>query len=245
MKAKATKRYLATNILQSIGIFYLIISILLIGIYLLMLRYSAILEGTVNIRLTGSHSSSALFLFIVGLNSFKENHAFMLQNGVSRKTLFSGLLWVGFGAAMLMTMADFVFDTLSTWGLSGLGVLTMDSAGPFFRGFETNTILQQLILSFLELGTAFFGGLMITTLFYRMNKAGKILVPVGVFLLATASSVDVNVTHSIFAKILLQVAAWTQAGMLNYSVYTVAKILLLLSAFWLLMRKAPIKTNLS
>ena len=47
-----------------------------------------------------------VFLFIAGLNSFKENFGMLLQNGVSRRTMFTGRLLTMVSLCVGMTLMD-------------------------------------------------------------------------------------------------------------------------------------------
>ncbi len=133
---------------------------------------------------------SAITIFIVGLNSFKENFKFFMVNGISRKTqLVSTAVSLGILSA-LFAFIDTINSILFRL-LINLHPLFLQMYAPRY-GIETfkNNLLnfnitpQMLAENFLWLIFLYFFismiGLSITTLYYRMNRSTKIAVSIAV-----------------------------------------------------------------
>ena len=87
---KSAMIYQISEMKKPLLIYYAIIFFLLLASFLtteVFLHISA--NGT---TINGIEISSMIFIFVCGLNSFKEPFRMFLQNGLSRKTLFLSYL---------------------------------------------------------------------------------------------------------------------------------------------------------
>ena len=147
--------------------------------------------SSVRISTTGGlEIASMITIFVVGLNSFKENFKFLSANGMSRKTqLCSTIASLGILSAVFA-----LIDTINSIIFTHVMVyrpMLVQAYGPRY-GYALNVypfrspVLTAQILAedFLWLlCTCFFismVGLWITTLFYRMNRGMKIAVGIAV-----------------------------------------------------------------
>ncbi len=174
MKLKAAVRYYLNDFKKSTMIFYGV----LMALFLIQLLINALLDGNSS---SGSvEFASSIFLFVAGLNAFKAQFRLFLQNGLSRKTLFTGFI-VGLAIlAAAMTLIDLAFG----W-FRGLFVsyhsMYMDRFGSLYKdGSSFQALADGLLWSFLSYVTAGMTGFFITSLYYRMNKALKLIVSIGV-----------------------------------------------------------------
>ena len=175
MKLKAAVRYYLNDFKKPVIIFYGVV----MALFLIQLLMAALLHSD-SAASGGMESASAIFLFVVGLNSFKAQFRLFLQNGLSRKTLFAGFVA---GLALLaaaMTLIDLAFGWFR-------GLFTpytsayMDRFGTLYAdGSSFKALADGLLWSFLAYVTAGMTGLFITCLYYRMNKALKLAVSIGV-----------------------------------------------------------------
>ena len=151
--------------------------------------------------ISGLEMASAITIFVIGLNSFKEDFKFFSVNGISRKTQFCstaaalGILSALF--ALIDTINCIIFSLslyyrpwfLQIYG-SRFGYSNWENVSSFAL---TPQILFEDFLWLLF--TYFFAcmvGYFITTLYYRMNKGLKIAVSIAVpvFLLNGLDALD-------------------------------------------------------
>jgi len=177
MNIKAALKYRLYDSKKPILIYYLAIAGLLLLLFTSFMSIK-ISSGRVN----GMEMASAIFLFVFGMNSFKESFRLFMQNGVSRKTVFVSQLLSALIICATMSLIDNIISFLNKI------IFTSDR-------FSYTGLIEQIygkqgsgismaILSFgfcFSLNLAFLSlGFLITTLYYRMNKGQKIAVSIGV-----------------------------------------------------------------
>lgn len=174
MKIKQAVIYRLKDVRKSILLFYLIVfaSYLLINIL-------ANLESVHVSGMSGLEMSSMIFLLVIGLNSFKPTFYLFVQNGVSRKTMYHSYL-----ISMLISSAIMAFIDAVVFTLIGpkLGIISLFEQ--LYTGFYEDQLLIRLMVTFLWCLTAYFAfcniGYFITVLYYRMNKALKLIISISV-----------------------------------------------------------------
>lgn len=176
MKLKQAFRYQLSDIVKPIVIFYIVIAAIITS---MIVTVAFAFDGTA-MSSNGLEMASFIFLFVCGLNSFKENFRMYLQNSLSRKTLFfsvvSTMVVVSFGMAFI--------DGLIARALTGTGYY--DSL--FIMSYLPYVAKLSPVLSFIaELCWNFFLylfgtmlGLFITIGYYRMNRPAKLCVSIGI-----------------------------------------------------------------
>lgn len=174
MKLKAAVRYYLNDFKRPVIIYYGV----LMTLFVLQLVISALLKVR-NPSSGGMEFATTIFLFVVGLNAFKAPFRLFLQNGLSRKTLYVGVVV----SLCLLAAATTLFDLAFGW-FRGLFVrytsTYMDRFGSMYReGKEMNAFFDGLLWSFLSYLTAGMTGFLITSMYYRMNKALKLIVSIG------------------------------------------------------------------
>lgn len=120
-----------------------------------------------------------IYLFFSSMGSFKENFLMMQQNSVSRKSMFVARLETIGIMSLVMTVCTLVFYYL-TWAVLRIMYMIEGSSDTMALSFaepNSNAILTlvETVCGFLLLMAI---GYFITVLFYRLNKTGKILVPI-------------------------------------------------------------------
>lgn len=171
MKTKEATRYMLQDSLKSCIIFYGVIAFIII--VSLIIKYAL---GVVDMGTSGMGSATFIFLFVVGLNSFKSQFTLFLQNGISRRTMLVGFVLSSLIVALGMGLIDSLYP-LALRGVLGFETTyqMMYSAGTGFGAFA-----MGLIWNVLAYFTALCFGFLVTTLYYRMNKALKLIVSIGV-----------------------------------------------------------------
>lgn len=140
-----------------------------------LLSYLAIrLLVNEQVTIHGIESSSFIFLFVFGLNGFKPYLKMFLQNGISRGTLLISFILSAMAYSLTMTLVDILFTLIFT--------SQMQYRALFGTLYPPNFI-QSLLWTFSAYLTISAAGLLVTVLYYHMNKLAKILFSVFVPLL--------------------------------------------------------------
>lgn len=182
MNIKATTKYQLSDLKKSLGTYYLVILLVVVFFTLIDKLWGNDGSGTYN----GFEFTTIIFLFVCGLNSFKGNFLMMIQNGISRKTMFIGASITFLSVSMFMSIIDrglAIFIDLITKSIDGM----------YFKGFYDIIYshrmaslsgilfeLEAIFITFMMYIAAILAGYFITTLYYRMNKALRVIVSVGV-----------------------------------------------------------------
>ncbi len=184
MRIKSVTKYYFSDLKKSILVFYLI----LIAITIVMGSMLAVVissSDNASVNISGGETATMFFLFIVGLNSFKQSFLFLSANGITRKTQFLGFLAAAFTACIIMAFVDTAYSNILP------EFFTYRSAfRELYEAWADNASSPALILTnFLWIITLYLFsiifGYLVTSLYYRMNKATKIAVSVGVPVLFT------------------------------------------------------------
>lgn len=257
MNIKASYNYQLFDLKKSILVYYFVI----VCVYLFMTTSMAISismsEGT-NVSgqfaFGGMEFATVIFIFITGLCSFKEVFGMLLQNGISRKSMFVGRVLTSLSIAFGMSVLDMIlllvfkavppivgdnlivsslYEQLYLESAQGLGDFKLYITNFFFCFF--------LYLSFTALGY------LITTLYYRMNKAGKIAVsvsvPVGFFIVLPMT--DSYVTGGRISDAMARFADFafglSSKQPVNGMITSILAFALFSALSWLLIRRAAVK----
>ena len=237
-------KYQMNGVKWPLIIYYIVIASLLV----LMGISMSIVQGRARITVGGMEMASMIFMFVVGLNSYKSVFFMMSANGISRKTMFISFL------AMLGAVAAgmALIDTLYVIGMKMAG----DYRTMFEQMYNIETSAQVWIpagfewrlCSYLAAGMA---GYLITILYYRMNKAVKLLVSIGVpvLVLFVWPAADLTWFNGATTKAVGWLIGWA-SGLLSGNPYigVISDIVLtaLLGALcYVALRRAPIKTKTS
>ena len=205
MKLKAAVRYYLNDFKKPVIIFYGVL-LALFGIQLLLATLLKLRDPSSG----GMESATAIFAFVVGLNAFKAPFRLFLQNGLSRKTLYTGFI----AGVLLLAAAMTILDQAFGW-FRGIFVpytsSYMERFGSLYKnGGELRGFFDGLLWSFLSYASAAMTGLMIGSLFYRMNKALKLVVSIGVpaLFIIIIPLIDSLFTHGAITAFLINVVAF-------------------------------------
>ena len=178
MKLKQSIRYQLADFIGPVIIYYGVVIALHIVLCL------AWIFGSIRAYMSGGLSAfSTVFLFICGLCSFHDNLPMHLQNGVSRKTMYTAWLAVTGIVSAVMAAADTVLATLID--LLDLPIWGYGSANLFFTLFDLDGLafgqtlvntLFSILFSFVLLALAMTLGYFIVVFFYRLPVKLRIVV---------------------------------------------------------------------
>ncbi len=246
MNFKAAHKYQLNEYKKSVMIYYLVVFLVIIffGVAI-SIGEEGNFQGT-----GGLEMATVIFLFVVGLNSFKETFLMLIQNGISRKTMFLSRI----GASGILCTVMMVIDRII---INGIGKLAGENPRFQLVGFYEQAYFERSgELGFLQrnmegiLYTLCFYlasvavGYFITSAYYRMNKAFKIAVSVGVpvsffFIMPI---VDLAITEGRISRFIGYVVG-TIFGMdkehpYNFIVACLISTIVFYGLSWLLIRKA-------
>ena len=161
--------------------------------------------------------TSAIFLFIAGLNSFKNSFKFSQTNNSSRKTFFKGIIISIFPITLAMSIIDVIINRV--YNLFVLSPMNYDMIYSSFRdtgmwntnntGFvwtqanNVSSLLGTIIWLFAVYSVFFLIGIFISLIYYRSNKLLKVIISVILIMLLMLS-------YNIYR--LLPVSFWIAMG---------------------------------
>lgn len=246
MNLKASTKYQLYEYKKSLLIYYFVVTVVYASFYV-----ASIISKDSNFETSGGISASTIvFLFIAGLNSFKETFLMSLQNGISRKTFLWGrVISVGV-ISIIMAVVDRALN--GTFGLfnderyqmvdiyAGVYPTRASEVSSFLAVFESILLLVFMYFAVTACGY------LITAAYYRMNKAVKTIVSVGVptcvFIVIPIIDQFANGRISMAMYTFMRFATGVNKGnpyIIMLSSLVVAFICFGLS--WLLTRKAVVK----
>ncbi len=257
---KASFRYQLKDALFAILVFYIVMACVTVVVFSLSANAVSGVQvispvyvaawGTpeMRVQLTLYPVASVIFLFVVGLCSFKENFLMLMQNGCSRRSVFAGRLLAGGVIAVGMALIDELFALGLGLGLAGAAG---NDAAVRVLGLEGQSGALAILWVFLYMVLAYFVSLFvgycITVLYYRLLAAGKLVVSIGipVVILGVLPILD----GFAFDGRLFDGVWWFTNCLVNLSLtkpslfvlWLVAVGVVLALLCWLMMRRAPVR----
>lgn len=193
MQAKKVAKYTISSIKKSIMIFYSIF----ISICTLLIIFSKINGATISF--SGVELSSAIFIFIAGLNLFKENFYFAKSNNITRKDYFLGTISSMLPVAGVMAIIDIVINRIFNLFIScptNYDMIFMDYR---FNNFIENvrwipqndikTLLNTFLFQLSVYLMLFVLGFVINMIYYKCNKIMKTVISIAPVMLIILSSI--------------------------------------------------------
>lgn len=236
-KTLKVTRYQIHDNVKAIPIYYSVLIMLVAFLEIIAWKFGSP-DQRINLRGNGLDSSTAIFIFVVGLNCFKTSFKFISANGVSRKRFFRENILALLGIAALLA----VTETILTMVVYKPLINYQQSYEELYQ--SASLIGSALWLFFLYWGSAMLGWF-ISLLYYRSNKPLKLVIsisPVVIFigLGFIDSMMDGRVYPAIRRFVLNFWGLPTMnpySAILNLSLFTA----LLGSLIFLLIRRAPLK----
>lgn len=246
MKIKSAYKYQVLGFKNSVLVYYFVVfavTFLQAGLIAITTR-----NGDTIVSTGGMSIASLIFIFIVGLCSHKENFLMLTQNGVSRKTQLLSWILSALSVSAVLAVVDNLVDFL-------LALANQDNANVYidsffgmiygqsgFSGWMTSVLFCITMYLF-----AMTVGYFITIMFYRLNKAGKIIVGAGVpiFINIGYPIIEAYITGGAITRALgrfFDFALGLSSGqpyraVLSFIVFSTVVLLFC----WLLMRRSVVK----
>lgn len=233
-------RYQLRDQVQAAGMYYLIYLAIILLITALV-STSADSSGS----FSGMETSTTIFLFVMGLVSFREPFHMLLQNGISRRTLFISRLLTVVGLCVAMAAIDSVLMGVSramTAANAQMKVYSLyDLAYPGtlgrMNGFGQWVTRWALMVTQSLMATCL--GYCITLAYYRMNKLTKWLVSFGVPALLIVALTRMNM--SALGRALSAALGLERQLPLMAMLTFLAMAAVFSGGSWLLLRRAPVR----
>lgn len=258
MQTKASFRYQLNDFKKQVMVYYFVLVLLIIFLVLGIGLVFSVSEGSGSatstaVGFSGIEFGTIIFLFVCGLNSFREAFRMLIQNGSSRRRIFAGrilaFITVSIGMAFINTVVLFLGKFLATkrdnFEFSGLYELMYPGRAAegallmYGKGFLLNVSMYLAIIAL---------GYFIRIAYYRMNKAAKIAVSIGVpsLFIYGLPMLDATIAHGAISEAIYKLFTFA-FGMQNggNAYFTVVSCLItacvLAALSWLMMRRAVIK----
>lgn len=174
MKIKSAIKYHLYDCRMSLLIFYSVMVAL--TILVAIIAHATNIHGSIGIEF-----SSACFLFVFAILSFRTTFKFYLQNGVSRRSLFLAQQFSFVLLALFTLLSNSILFVIhSKLGLLSVGnsfqALMYGQAGRYHDGFFGTYFQDSLITTFAASLTLLALGSCVSIVFYRLSKLGRLLV---------------------------------------------------------------------
>lgn len=224
------------DIIKAIGIYYISL------IAVLMVLFSIGVISDEHNSISGLEVSTMIFIFVCGLNSFKESFYFTQSNNISRKTFLKGTLLTSLSIGILMAIIDFIINRImnlfmpspSLYDMGYTTLRNLNNLGLHSQWVQSNsilTIINTILLAFVIYCFAYILGLVINMIYFRADTIMKIAISViGGGLLITWISTDLSIAP---LKVILGINApnvyigiltlFVICGILTWSVYLLIK----------------------
>ena len=179
MKLKQSIRYQLADFIGPVIVYYGIV----VAVHILFFLIHNCVNANVMYLGGGMSGFSMVFLFICGLCSFHDNLPMHLQNGVSRKTMYTAWLAVTGIVSAVMAAADTVLAVLidlldlPIWGYGSANLfLTLFDLDSLAFGQTLVNTLFSILFSFVLLALAMTLGYFLVVFFYRLPVKLRIVV---------------------------------------------------------------------
>lgn len=207
MKIKSVFKYSLVNMVKSIGAFYGIF----ISVCVLLIFLANSSGGSVSS--SGVELASAIFIFIAGLNNFKENFYFMKNNNVSRRDFLYGTILSMIPIAFFMSFIDVIINRVYNLfipsptnydmiygNLRTLGLVTEINKGGWVQSNSFETLLNTFLFQGAVYAFAFALGFVITILYYKSNKLTKVIISVAPIAFILLLNLIIDIYPSILSQ---------------------------------------------
>lgn len=268
MKIKSSYLYQINDMKRPVTIFYIVIMSILI-LFAVSAGLSAAANGNVSFgsvsissssggyssgSFSGLEGATVIFLFVCGLNFFKELFRMFIQNGVSRKTMFVGRILTILSICATMAVIDkiilllgkFVFEHL--FRMSFTGMFEMIYSPHVVQIGNLQMHIEGLLFNLCFYLAAITFGYFVSVAFYRMSNIVKIIVGIGTIaiLFNGLPMLDAILLNGAIMKAIMNAISFSFGFQNGCNPFFGMVTFILTSAVfaalsWLLMRKAAVK----
>lgn len=178
MRELKVAKYMMHWTLGRVVVFYAIF-VLIIG-----LLFGVSFSIGEDVNSSGNEFSSIIFLFVVGLNSFKENFKMLQANNVSRKTFVRGLIIGVFPITFGMALVDLLINRICNIFAKCPTIFDMiygsfrQSRANWIQVNDIQTLFGTTFWNFALYSIVFILGILVSLCYYRSNKTLKVIISI-------------------------------------------------------------------
>lgn len=248
MKIKSMTKYSFNGALKA----YLIFAVIIFAIINTVVIITAA-TGSRGGSFGGMDYSTVVFMFILGIVIYREDLSMAIQNGISRKTYFCSTILVFVLIAVIGSAGDTLISMLGNFyqnnvtegisfdsGYEQLFMWSKDLIGPSTP--EAIDYIKEFILQITFNIAALAGGLLITTVIYRLSKIFKFIIPAAFYVLIFIALpiVDYSVFNFAITKNVSKLLAWMGESVWQMSLVFVGFAAILFAVSYLFVRRVQI-----
>jgi hypothetical protein len=238
-------RYKLRSSLPGIALFYAIATIVLTGLIFGAVRIIINFEEVEISSISGFGMAAAIMVFVVGIVTIREDLRLFIQHGYGRRTIFIVECLIIMIISMILAIGERLFITAGT-------AITRNSPGVkvfdlYQNLFASSTSGKGTMMINIESTLAFFAvisltyltGMLISLIFYRLNKLWTVIVAVGGPLFIF---VGLPILINYFRLSFEAPASFLTGSPWIFTGCTLAAAAVLAFFNWLLFRRAPVKS---
>lgn len=241
-------KYSIMSSFRAISIYY--------GIIILIIILSIIgsMASNVHVQVSGMDFSTTIFLFILGLNFFKENFYFAQANNISRKVYFKGTLLSMFPIALAMSFIDIILNRILNIFLPSptnydmvFGTFIGESISETISWLQSNNIevlFKTFIFQFVIYIVVIAVGLLIRMIYYRCNKLMKTvvsLIPIALMMIMGIIAKNFSDLITKVSEVIIKILGLNTGNVYLFSFTLICLFAILMSFVYLSLRKAVVK----
>ena len=247
MKIKSAYKFQLHELTRPVIIYYIVIVALLIFAFVSIKVWDVNMMG-------GFDAATTIFLFVCGLNAFKQPFHMFMANGISRRTMFIGNAaafgTVAVGMALIDQMLSLIMSFATPNYVSSFAQMYGER---YMLAGSTGMTLPLIATGFVWAVFCYMAaamlGLFITTAYYRMNKSLKLIISIGLpaLLFIVLPIIDTSLFHGEITRGIYRFFEWSTSLLGKGNPYSIVlsnifSILISGGLVWLLMRRATVKS---
>jgi hypothetical protein len=200
MNLKATLKYQVYEYKNNVIIYYA--GLITFNIFIL----SMVMKDNNPGMISGMETVSIIFLLMTGMFSFKEGFHMLMQNGVSRITIFKGRLLSGIILSLGVAFADVILLQIGKWYSINYPIFNIHGLleGIYNRPNISVSRLRMegIFYNFSIYHAVFLFGCFLSVIYYRLSKGLKTLMMFGIpaTLFIGIPILDANITNGNIGK---------------------------------------------
>jgi len=235
--------------IKIIVIFLGIMAAILTGvIYLVSLNLGN--DNAVSGSLSAFMTVTANMLFVVGIATIREDIRLMMQNGIGRRTVFTVELLLILSASLILAVAGDVFIAIghtvtADWQgffITDLYQLLYANEGNYKMSFVQH--FESIAFAFSIYVCATLAGILISLIFYRLNKIGTIVLAIGAplfFFVVLPITLNRTGVGYYLKPLLVAIFEFIHSSPWAFMLCSLLTSIIIGIFSWLLMRRAPVK----
>lgn len=175
-------RYIFQGYLRSAGMFAALTIMIFVALGIIF-GITSNSSSSVNMNGASFQFASLIFIMVVGIVSIREDLRMLIQHGIGRKTSFIASCLAAMAIALSLAVFSEIINAAFTAITSGQQNITVYSWISMLlpegeMGFSL--YLLSIVISFSFLLGAYFMGMFISLVFYRLSKSWRLVVAIGV-----------------------------------------------------------------